>query len=327
MTGEPARGRDERLARAAGRDRSRAGSARTTRRGAPSTAAAACSPTGRCVGIAPHAIQPPPSRKRESATASSRSSAPTSKWTTWGPASSARRRSPWPHTCTPDTPPQAASARREQIGRGLTLDRALGVAPAARARARRGSTASAAPGSRADDQLGDRAAPRRGRRARRAGTRARRPARVDERDAERQRTGDLHLDALRRTAADAPRHRGRSAGRRGRPRRTSAADGPSGSTAERELDRAVVVHDDTGHRAGPLRDDAFARRATRKLRRGGQLGQATQRERGGRVRVAMRKTADRSRHPRADRPAEQCSPMKIRRIGATPAHSTKRSAR
>ncbi len=72
-----------------------------------------------------------------------------------------------------------------------------------------------------------------------------------------------------------------------------------------ELDRAVVVHDDTGNRAGPLRDDAFARRTQRQLRHGGKLGQATQRERGGGVRVAVRKAADRSRHSRADRPAEQ----------------------
>ena len=71
---------------------------------------AACSPTGRSVGIAPQITQPPPSRKRESVTASSRSSAPMSKCTSRGPASSARRRSPRPHTCTAVRHEGAASA-------------------------------------------------------------------------------------------------------------------------------------------------------------------------------------------------------------------------
>ncbi len=129
-------------------------------------------------------------------------------------------------------------------------------------------------------------------------------ARVDERDAQRERTGHLHLDVLRRARllrGDLEEGQ-QPAVRLVVEQRLQPADGVD---AGRELDAAVVVHDDSGNRARPLRDDAFARRAQRQLRHGGQLGEAPQRECGGRVRITMGKASDGGCRPRADRPAEQ----------------------
>ena len=64
----------------------------------------------------------------------------------------------------------------------------------------------------------------------------------------------------------------------------------------RQVERAVGLDLDAGDRPRPLRDDAFERGPDRELRRGGQLGQAPQHQRGRGPGVAMRQAADRSRH-------------------------------
>ena len=64
VAGEPARGRDERLRRSRDGSQPRRVSSHHTSSSAFQIGAA-CSPTGRSVGIAPQITQPPPSRKRD----------------------------------------------------------------------------------------------------------------------------------------------------------------------------------------------------------------------------------------------------------------------
>ena len=95
-----------------------------------------------------------------------------------------------------------------------------------------------------------------------------------------------------------------------------SADGRADRRADVELDRAVVVHDDTGDRARPLRDDTFARANA--------AGAAASAGSSGRQRSVSAAAACASRCgrlpiavavPALIAPPSSGSPMKIRRIG------------
>ena len=204
VAGQPARRRDERLRPQPRRSQPRRVSSHHT-----STrffqSGAGCSPTGRSVGTAPQMIQPPPSRKRRERHRVVEVEHVDVEVTRRGPASSARRRSPRPHTCTRGEARRRGERGREHVGRG---SRSIGGRAGAPAH-ERGLV------EEEHERRVREGARRRVLRARAAHARATRPPSVergvdryagfDERDAERERTRALHLHE--RAAASAARRR------------------------------------------------------------------------------------------------------------------------
>jgi len=146
---------------------------------------------------------------------------------------------------------------------------------------------------------------------------------AEEREAQRQRSRDLHLDARRLPTA-----------RRRVEKREEAAVRVGVEGCDRRLvrdpvdgDRAVALDRDLRERTRPLRDDAFERRAHRELRGGWESRVRLEHEVRRRPRIGVRKASDRSGDRRNERRCIEGGGHEARSIWSVPEAPGGRSRR